>query len=59
MARAAAQTMTDNRPGAFTGAGRRIGSMQATEAHYLYLLLALELLATYLLRRSFRRAHGG
>lgn len=60
MARQAAQTtLSDGTPGPMRGAGRRFGSMTASETQYLYLLLALELLATYMLRHSFRRAHGG
>jgi len=60
VARGAAQTgMSDGTSGKMRGAGRRVGQMQPTDVHYLYLLTFLELLATYGLRHAFRRAHGG
>lgn len=43
-------------PGLSARGGR---PFQPDDTHWLWLLVALELLATALLRRQFRNAHGG
>ena len=46
-------------PGAGRGAGRRRGAPALTDAHYLWMLVALEVLAHIGLRRWSRSHHGG
>jgi hypothetical protein len=47
-------------PGAAAGAQKRGGAgFQMADQHYLWALVAVELLLTVALRRQFRNNHGG